>query len=73
MCFAPLLSVDLFAITQILIAQQVKGDYFGNNVTSSDKLLCMHKMLEKSRLSESRRMNISVKKHPPPPSVMFRG
>lgn len=72
MCSAPLLSADLFTITQILIAQRVKGDYFGNNVTSSDKLLCMHKMLEKSCSSESRRMNISMKKHPPP-SIMFRG
>lgn len=43
-----LLSVYLFTITQIVIRLGIKGDYFGDNVTSSDKLHRMHKMLKKN-------------------------
>lgn len=48
MFYAHLLSVDLFNVIQILIVLDIKGDYFGNHVTSSDKLLHVHKMLKKS-------------------------
>lgn len=61
-----LLSADLFTITHILMLD--KGDYFGNNVTSSDQLFHVHKMLKKSFWLEIRKVNSCIRNPPKKPN-----